>query len=112
MIFAHAGVAFALASLTRGALVELLHVSIEDVNFFRARELRAGRRRPRAFVPTGKNQVGTGLILRLRHGEQLHARVRLLARGRTRGDARHSRLLMPKQTEGTRKYRVEALAPI
>ena len=112
MIFAHAGVAFALASLTRGALVELLHVSIEDANFFRARELRAGRRRPRAFVPTGKNQVGTVLILRLRHGEQLHARVRMIARGRTRGAKRRSRFFKPAQEEGAQKFRIETLRPI
>src|SRR5437016_5832997 len=112
MIFAHAGVAFALASLTRGALVELLHVSIEDANFFRARELRAGRRRPRTFVPTGKNQVGTVLILRLRHGEQLHARVRMIARGRTRGAKRRSRFFKPTPEEGARKFRIEALRPI
>src|SRR5947209_19258388 len=108
MIFAHAGVAFALASLTRGALVELLHVSIEDANFFRPRELRAGRRRPRAFVPTGKNQVGTALILRLRHGEQLHARVWMIPRERTRGAKRGGRPVKPTPEEGERKCRTDA----
>src|SRR5438093_3630627 len=74
MIFAHAGVAFALTSLARSAFIELLHAALKRANFFRARELRAGRRRPRAFIPAGKNQVRPFLILRLRHGEALHAR--------------------------------------
>src|SRR5438105_15583340 len=56
MVFAHTRVALALASLARGALVELLHAAIEGMNFFSACELRAGRRRPRAFVPASKNQ--------------------------------------------------------
>src|SRR5438067_5551051 len=73
MIFAHAGVAFALTSLARSAFIELLHAAIKRANLFRARELRAGRRRPRAFIPAGKNQVRPCLILRLRHGEVLHA---------------------------------------
>jgi len=79
MIFTHASVAFALASLARGAFVQLLHAAIEDANFFRARELGAGWRRPGAFVPTGKDQVRPIPILRLRHGEQLHARIRMIA---------------------------------
>src|SRR6266513_2375899 len=55
MIFAHAGVAFALASLTRGALVELLHAAIEVMNLFGACELRSGWRGPCPFVPACKN---------------------------------------------------------
>src|SRR6202171_1903444 len=75
MIFAHAVVAFALASLARGAFVELLHAAIENANFFDACEFGADGRRPRPFVPTGPNEVRPFLILRLRHAEQLHARI-------------------------------------
>jgi len=57
-------VALALASLAGGALVELLDAAIEGMNLFGACELRAGRRRPRPFVPAGKNQVRPFLILR------------------------------------------------
>src|SRR5438552_14448256 len=79
MIFADAGMAFTLTSLARGTLVELLHAAVEGPNFFRARELRAGRRRPRSIVPAGKNQVRPILILRLRHTEQLRPRIRMIA---------------------------------
>src|SRR3984893_17170030 len=49
MIFAHAGMAFALASLTGSAFVELLHAAVEGANFFGACELRTDRRGPRSL---------------------------------------------------------------
>ena len=81
MVFAHTGVALALASLARGALVELLHAAIEVMNLFGACELRSGWRGPCPFVPACKNQVRPFLILRARHRQQLQARIRMVACG-------------------------------
>src|SRR5205809_2686126 len=103
---------FALTTLTRGAFVELLDAAIEGTNFFLARELRGRRWRPRAFVPAGKNQMRPFLILRVRDCEQLHAGVRMIARGRTRRAERRGRFLKPAQKESARKFHVQTLRPI
>src|ERR1700730_7869487 len=85
---------------------------VESANLFLARELRAWRRRPRAFVPAGKNQMRPFLILRMRDCEQLHTRIRMIARGRTCRAERRGRFLKPAQKERARKLYIEALGPI
>src|SRR5437868_4111640 len=112
MVFADAGVAFTLASLTRGTFVQLLHAAIEGANFFRARKLSASRRRPGAFVPAGKNQVGPFLILRVRYGEQLHAGIRMIAGRSARRAESGGSFLEPAQKKRARKCGIQTLRPI
>ncbi len=79
VIFANGGVAFTLAALVCGASVELLDAVIKSANFFFARELRACGWRPGALVPTGKNEMGPFLILRLRNRQQLNTCVNMIS---------------------------------
>src|SRR5438045_8528653 len=103
MIFTNAGVSFALVALLGGAAVELLNAAIEILDLFLAREFTFVRRRPVSFVPARENQMRPFLSLRLRDGQQLHARVRMIARRvATRAEGR-SDFLQPAREQSSRE---------
>src|SRR5437764_171595 len=112
MIFTNAGVSFALAALLGGAAVELLNAAIEILDLFLAREFTFVRRRPASFVPARENQMRPFLPLRLRDGQQLHARVRMIARrGATRAEGR-SDFFQPAQEQRSREVASYPVRPV
>src|SRR5436853_4521868 len=112
MIFTNDGVSFALAALFGGAAVELLNAAVEILDLFLAREFTSVPRRPASFVPARENQMRPFLPLRLRDSQQLHARVRMIARRvATRAEGR-SDFFQPAQEQRSREVASHLVRPV
>src|SRR5437870_3358872 len=103
MTFAHAGVAFALATLSGRTAIKLSNLAIKFLDLFFAREFALFRGRPGPLVKPGEDEmrpISTGC---LGDGQKMNASVGMIA-GRvpfqagTGGD-----LLQPSQEQRSRK---------